>query len=228
MGNLRKLLEAAGLGGILSPRTLRALRLDFLRLRARVGQNRRRHSNARRLHLGCGARHVVGWLNVDLRGSDWDVDLASGALPWPDESFDVIVCQHLVEHLEVVEEVLPLLRELRRVCSSQGEVWLSTPDMEKVCRYYLADQGRGLLADRQSRYPGFSLRGAPVQQMINDLFHQRGEHKNLFDFTLLSWAFGEAGFRECVLASESMLLARQVDFPPRADDYQTLYVVARP
>jgi hypothetical protein len=31
-----------------------------------------------KLHFGCGERKVNGWLNVDLVGSEVDVDLTSG------------------------------------------------------------------------------------------------------------------------------------------------------
>jgi hypothetical protein len=49
---------------------------------------------------------------------------------------------------------------------------------------------------------------------------------NLFDFPLLKYVLGRAGFDDCVRVDEKDLLERFPDFPPRRDDYQSLYVRA--
>ncbi len=177
------------------------------------------------LHLGCGLRRVEGFLNVDVTGSEHDIDLAGGELPWADASFDVVVSQQVIEHLEVEAELMPLLRELARVLIPGGEAWLACPDMESICRSYLQDGGRALLADRKKRWPDFTLR-LPPQHMVNVLFHQAGEHINLFDFELLSWLLRDAGFAEVKRVAESDLLARFPAFPGRDDDEFSLYVKA--
>lgn len=46
---------------------------------------------ADKIHLGCGARKVEGWLNVDIGGGDVNLDLAAGYLPWQDSSFSAAV-----------------------------------------------------------------------------------------------------------------------------------------
>ncbi|MFE1548235.1 class I SAM-dependent methyltransferase [Streptomyces sp. NPDC058718] len=200
---------------------------DISRLRARLAQRRRSiPGNSRKLHLGCGDRFVPGWLNCDVSGSEFDVDLAAGRLPFPDGSADAIVSQHVIEHLDLREQLIPLLRELHRVCGDDGRVWLSCPDLAKVCAAYLHDRGQALVEDRRRRWPDYSLGGAPVQHFINDLFQARGKHRNLFDFEILAWALGEAGFRSVKRVMEADLLAAHPDFPPRRDDLQSLYVVA--
>jgi predicted SAM-dependent methyltransferase len=208
-------------------RTLRLMWLDFVRLWARVRSVGRRRlvAPSAQLHLGCGDRRVSGWLNVDVIGSECDVDLAK-RLPWMNDSFFVVVGQHVVEHLELFGELLPLLSELQRVMRPGGEIWLSCPDMEKLCRLYLDGRIGELLEDRARRWPDYSLRGAPPQQFVNDLFYQEGEHKNLFDFGLLKWALERADFAEVKRVDESTLLARFPNFPARNDDCQSLYVRA--
>jgi hypothetical protein len=62
---------------------------------------------------------------------------------------------------------------------------------------------------------------------VNDLFHQWGEHKNLFDFDLAKWALEYAGFSDARQVEEADLLARFPGFPVRGDDLMTLYVTAR-
>lgn len=209
-----------------SERTRKLVRLDFQRASARRRMPRRVVPRADKLHLGCGARSVPGFVNVDVASSELDVDLASGRLPFPDACFVAAVSQHVIEHLELHDELVPLLRDVHRVLQPGGELWLSCPDMETACRSYVDGKIRLLVEDRQSRWPGYSLKGAPPQHFLNELFHQRGEHRNLLDFGLLTWALEEAGFAGIGRKSEADLLRRFAAFPKRQDDAQTLLVRA--
>lgn len=188
----------------------------------------RRRALPSRLHLGCGGRHVDGWLNVDVSGSDWNVDLSRGRLPWPDRAFQAVATQHFVEHLHLDSELIPLLREVFRVTAPDGEVWISTPDISKIVDSYQNHRMSDLVVSRQRRFPNWDLGGAPDVQMMNELFHQHGSHKNLFDLELLTWALQQAGFADVEPADEPMMLTRFPEFPKRDDGEQTLYVVARP
>jgi predicted SAM-dependent methyltransferase len=215
--------------GFMSTRTARLLRFDVVRLRARLIHRKAATPSTELLHLGSGNRHVTGWLNVDVFASEYDVDVASGHLPWPDAAFSAIVSQHVIEHLDLEDELLPLFRELRRVLQASGELWLSCPDLEKVCRAYVHDRAAALHEDRRRRMPGQAMpSGVPTQHFVNWLFHQGGEHKNLFDLELLQWALRTCGFGSCERVNEAALLARFPEFFPRNDDLQSIYVVARP
>jgi predicted SAM-dependent methyltransferase len=208
-------------------RTLQLMWFDVLRLKARlrhVGQHDLTPPHAQ-LHLGSGSRRVAGWLNVDVAGSDYDIDFTK-RLPWKTGSFSAVVSQHVIEHFELFGELLPLLSELRRVLLPGGEIWLSCPDMEKICRFYVDGRAGELVARRVNR-SGYSTRGAPAQQVINDYFHQLGEHKNLFDFEMVRWALESAGFTDVRGTDEGQLLERFPGFPSRQDELHTLYVTAR-
>jgi SAM-dependent methyltransferase len=113
-----------------STRTLQLMWFDVLRLQARIRRLRRNdlEPSCNKLHLGCGSRRVAGWLNVDVIGSDYDIDFIT-RLPWRSDSFSAIVSQHVIEHLELFGELVPLLSELRRVLQPGGQIWLSCPDM---------------------------------------------------------------------------------------------------
>ena len=52
-------------------------------------------------------------------------DLAAG-LPYPDESFDYIVCLEVIEH---VENPMALCREIGRVLCKGGRLYMSTPNI---------------------------------------------------------------------------------------------------
>jgi predicted SAM-dependent methyltransferase len=218
------------LKSIISLETRNAIRFDFLRLRVALrncGRSRLVAAHPR-LHLGCGRRRIPEWVNVDIKDSDFDLDL-SRPLPWANQQFDAILSQHVIEHLELKRELLPLLREICRIARPGAELWVSTPDLAVVCRSYLEDRGRSLIVDRLGRHPGWSVQfsDVPSQQVINYLFHQMGQHKNLFDFELLSWALQRSGFIDCERVGEADLLARFPEFPRRGDDFQSVYVRAR-
>lgn len=217
------------LKSVVSYESRQALRFDAQRLRVRLSNILRKDllSSTDRLHLGCGRRHVEGWLNVDLSGSDLDIDLAC-RLPWRDQQFSVVVSQQVIEHLELHRELMPLLREIRRVCRPGAEIWLSTPDLARVCSSYHRSGGADLLADRQTRHPGWTkvMADVPASHMINHLFHQMGQHKNLLDFDLLEWALTRTGFAQCERVDEPRFLERFPGFPMRNDDWHSLYVRA--
>lgn len=126
------------------------------------------------LNLGSGKIKFYGWLNVDLENSDHDVDWGGRVLPWPDGSFTAVVSRHLIEHLHLHLELVPLMQEIRRVTKPGGEVWLSCPDIRKACESYINCRMLDLLEDRKKRHPDFSLNGVPSSHFINNLFHQGG------------------------------------------------------
>ena len=99
--------------------------------------------------------------------------------------------------------------------------------MAKVCHGYVRDEGRGLLLDRNTRYPVQLPEGMPSSHLINELFHQGGEHKNLFDFALLRWLLEQNGFTGVERQDEAAFLKRFPEFPSRGDDKVAMYVRAR-
>ena len=213
---------------LLSGRTIRAIRFDLWRLKARIRNHRRKIDPAfDRLHLGCGSRKIPEWLNVDVCGSDFDVDLAKGFLPFNDNVFAAVVSQHVIEHLELTEELLPLLEELHRCCRPGAIIWLSCPDLEKTCQAYFDDKGQSFVQDRMERFPGFDLNDAPSQQIINLIFVQDGEHRNLLDFELLTFLLKKSGFSQIERRTERDLLEAHPHFPKRNDDLHSIYVSAQ-
>jgi len=232
---------------VFGARTTKLMEFDLARLKARAKHPPRGEKIAApsdRLHLGCGGRCVSGWLNVDVSDSDYDVDLAAGDLPWRDAEFSAIISQQVIEHLELESELLPLLYELHRVSKPHAELWLSCPDLQRVCNSYNEDRGQGLIDDWLTRYgkiiyrlPSCSdatqgphgepeMADMPCQHMINYWFHQSGEHRNLFDFELLNWALLKSGFENCVRVNEEQFLRRFPEFSHRCDDRYCLYVKA--
>jgi len=212
--------------------SLSALKWDLLRAKARLGYrrnvSRNLHLVSKNLHLGCGARKIDGWLNVDLTNSDFNVDIASTPLPFPSSLFDAVVSQQVIEHLRLESELIPLLSEIYRTMKPGACFWLSCPDMEKVCKSYAEDKGQALLNDRIRRYPDNPWRMTPYSQgIINFYFHQCGEHKNLFDYEMLAYELDCVGFSNIVRVSEDDLLRNFSEIPPRGDDFHAIYIKAQ-
>jgi len=205
---------------------LRILNYERKRLICRLRSPKNYKTKLERLHLGSGDRHVPEWLNVDLVQSDLNLDIARGKLPFESDHFSLIVTQHVVEHLTIEDELIPLLKECLRTLKPNGELWISTPALEKVVHSYLEHHNVDLIKDRQTRKPEWNLGDLPPQQFMNDLFYQQSEHRNLFDFDLLSWTLKQAGFTTIERVDEMELLKRFPEFPPRHDDFQSIYVRA--
>lgn len=223
----------------LSERTIALIRFDLTRRRTRLRMRGEKglHPSSKKLHFGCGSRKIEGWLNVDLDNSDYDVDLACSQFPWRDDSFEIAMSQHVIEHLELKSELFPLLKELKRVLVEGGEIWLSCPDIEKICKSYNEHRMSDLIDDRQRRsrlhwggewslVKEVGTEGVPSSHMINSLFYQDYEHRNLFDFNLLKWVLNICGFTDVERVDEKSLLERFPEIPERNDDKQSLYVRA--
>ncbi len=83
------------------------------------------------LDVGCGDRRYAAhfeaagrYVGFDLPGNDVaDVTGHAEDLPFPDASFDVVICIQVLEH---VDDPAAVVRELRRVCRPGGRVLAST------------------------------------------------------------------------------------------------------
>lgn len=234
--------------GLLGTRTKLLLIGDFLRLVVRIRRRiigrffPRKMPASTRLHLGCGKRKIPGWLNVDLAGSDYDIDLCDLPLPFADKTFDTIASQHVVEHLDAVEELIPALRDLRRCCKDNAKIWISCPDLAAICNSYVDDKGetlRGFWQNMVHLYAPnqpdmivcekrFDVHKMPTQFMVNLYMHQFSQHKNLYDREIMTWILEKAGFTKVERVKEADFLAACPDFAARKDDAESLYVCCVP
>jgi predicted SAM-dependent methyltransferase len=95
-------------------------------------------SSARRLHFGCGGFPAPGWINTNLTpgpGVDISTDIRQG-LPLEQDSIRHITSMHALCELDYLD-VLPALRELRRVLEPGGILRLGLPDLDRGIQAYL-------------------------------------------------------------------------------------------
>lgn len=82
-----------------------------------------------KLHLGCGGKRLVGWINVDrVAPADEIVDLEQLPWPWETSSVDEVLLVHVLEHLgQTSAAYLGIIKELWRVCKHGAKVIVAVP-----------------------------------------------------------------------------------------------------
>jgi|GEM_PF-660204 len=134
-----------------------------------------------RLHVGCGARRLEGWVNLDLQPLP-EVDLAwdvTRGLPFPD--VDAVYAEHFLEHLEAAA-ALRFLCDAHAALAGDGAIRLSTPNLDWVLA---AHSNRGLAEAEQVR----------LGLGVNRSFYGWG-HRFLWNRALLDRALTAAGFTD--------------------------------
>lgn len=141
------------------------------------------------LNLGSGPRGVddCRWVNVDGfrdRNVHYLIDF-SRSLPFPNESFDGVFCEHVIEHFSLADGE-KIAREVHRVLRAGGCFRVIVPDAEMVLRRY-CDAPDEIVA----------WRGAGTEtpmEIVNVYFRQRYEHQFVYDWQTMEKMLSRAGF----------------------------------
>lgn len=89
------------------------------------------------LNVGCGRHFSTDWNNLDLVECEGVVPFdIRQALPYADDSFDVVYSSHVLEHL-TPDAGERFLREQFRVLKPGGICRVVVPNLEEICRIYL-------------------------------------------------------------------------------------------
>lgn len=150
-----------------------------------------------KLHFGCDARILKGWINMDLayqksskhpfpdpdanRGSREDffaIDFAEGPLPLPDNSVEVIFHEDFLEHLSQRDTML-FLAETWRVLKKEGVHRISTPDLvASMKRHSRFSEGYGgVFVYEWDKHAHFNI---PTPQYLKELAALVGYHEVIF------------------------------------------------
>lgn len=91
-------------------------------------------NNPDTLNLGSGENYVDGALNLDLYAHTADLrhDLDIYPYPFKDNSFDKIICNDIIEHLD---SVISVMREIHRIAKHGSRVLIRVPHFRSACLY---------------------------------------------------------------------------------------------
>jgi len=175
----------------------------------------------RRLNFGCGPNPAPGWINADrieADGIDVRGDIRDG-LALPDDDVDAIVAIHALQDLEYFD-LVPALRELRRVLRPGGVLRVAVPDLDRAIQAYLRGDHRYFyVPDADAVAIGMKL----VTQII-----WYGSVRTPFTFDALAEFLARAGFRDVARCAFRETLSRDptlVDLDNR--ERESLFVEAR-
>ena len=157
------------------------------------------------LHVGCGQKRkgqtTRGFATDDWREVRFDIDEAvqpdivgtiADMTAVDSESFDAVFSSHNIEHL-FPHEVVPALREFRRVLKPDGFAVVTCPDLQSVAR---------LIAEDKLIEPAYTSPAGPISPLDILYGHRaslaRGQHymahKTGFTESSLRRCFAEAGY----------------------------------
>lgn len=127
------------------------------------------------LNIGRDIRKIDRFLNIARNpAADWNIDVRYG-LPFDNETVQGIYCANLIEHL-TQGETLSLLRECRRVLTSNGTLRILTQDLDVIVGYYADNEGRQRGLDERglqwiktrAEYLNVELRHDKRQWLVNE------------------------------------------------------------
>lgn len=116
------------------------------------------------------------------------VNLNTDTLPYSDNSFDLVTCSEVIEHLENFRQVL---RETQRVLRESGVLIVTTPNVLNIksrARYFSS---------------GFYNLFGPLP-MKNDKLYSTGGHITPIPYFYLAHALMDAGFQSIQLTSDKI------------------------
>jgi len=134
-----------------------------------------------KVQFGCGSNFLEGWKNHDS-----DVDITK-KLPYPDESVDIVFCEHCIEHIEY-EQFVFFTEECFRILKEGGRIRLATPCIDKI----VAIKDKDYIDFACKR---FSRRPSTYANMINIMLTCHG-HKFVYDKETLELVLSERRFKK--------------------------------
>lgn len=137
-----------------------------------------------RLHLGCGRRHLAGYVHIDLADYPHIAyrNEVSQLPMFEDNTVDLIYASHVMEYFDRVQ-VMAVLAEWRRVLRPEGVLRLAVPDFEAMVQVYNRQKDLSLIVG-----PLYGRWLVPGSDRII-------YHKTVYDFAAIGHVLQTAGFR---------------------------------
>ncbi|MFW7379492.1 MAG: class I SAM-dependent methyltransferase [Oligoflexus sp.] len=190
--------------------------------------------NVKMLNIGAGPNRKEGWLTADAFKPEADIYMnARTKWPFPDNTFDVIYSEHMLEHIHV-DKVPHLLSEAFRVLKPGGLFRVTVPDLEIHATNYvnrndeffkpIIDKYKARWDKQKEKYWLIRSNGGAFMSRAVQRFYR---HRWMYDFETLSSCLDEVGFSKCIkqeCGKSINAAAGDMDRPDRA--FETLYIDA--
>jgi predicted SAM-dependent methyltransferase len=142
----------------------------------------------RNLHIGGEEEDVSeDWEILNVIDADYvdHVGNAKDVSRFEDNAFDNIYCSHVLEHIDYHEELLKTLQGWYRILRPKGRLWISVPNMDRLCELFLDKKKHGL-RDRLSI----------VRMIFGGHTNKYDYHYVCFDTDILLLMMKQAGFEK--------------------------------
>ena len=156
-----------------------------------------------KLHLGCGSKHIDGFINIDARELPEvdEIDDVKTLVKFDKESIELIYASHILEHITRLEYTNVLSRWYD-VLKKDGILRIAVPDIEKVFEHYSINKDlralRGFLWGGQSYGFNYHYCGWDFKTLSEDL-----ESVGFKDIRIYNWRETEHShiddFSQCYL-----------------------------
>lgn len=155
-----------------------------------------RSHNVHKLHIGCGGNYLDGWFNTDLSPNARRTGLnATKRFPFPDNTFDYIFSEHMIEHVPY-DLGKVMLSECHRVLKPGGTLRIVTPDLKFLIGLYQNDNqiNKDYIKWSSELFIGGHA-PAVATTVINNFYRDWG-HKFIYDVPVMKDAMKKTGFAE--------------------------------
>lgn len=133
-----------------------------------------------KLHLGCGKRDFgPSWVHIDKADFPHVKYKDVTKLPFETGTVDVIYACHLIAYFDR-EEIIPILKEWKRVLIPGGVLRLATPDFRAMAKIYLRENCSNL-----NQFLG------PLYGKMDGIYH-----KTTYDLYSLIELLASVGFKD--------------------------------
>ena len=111
-------------------------------LKSKIWEDRRRI-----LELGCGRNPRfknsirMDWFKFD--GIDKVVDIVKDEFPFPDETFDLVYAEHVMEHVQLTRDFNNVMMKIWKILKMEGKLQIKVPHTAIPTLYNNIEHGRG-------------------------------------------------------------------------------------
>ena len=206
------------------------LKRSILRYDARLSRDYLSRAPEPKLQIGGGWSVKSGWLNTDVARFPSVLQMdATKPFPFPNDAFQFIFCEHMIEHVSS-EAGVGMLSECYRVLRPSGVIRMVTPDLAAILGLY--DRSSD---PRQEAYLSFFStvhlhKGKKVNAaaVINGQFRLWG-HQFIYDELTLREVMSDAGFNNLTRKrlgesehSQFKGIENERRYPPGLLDFESL------